>query len=588
MCLKITLVCTCAHRERHTERCLYDSYKNDGYSWIFTCCMPECQIQRMKQHLERVCKECNKWFYRHYGRTHYKQAIANFLEYKERKGWQGEAIEPRTVPREMLTRHYLDRMPPVPMRHQGYAHNSAMTVTMGFEQHRQHQRQQQIEYYRQQQRPDQRQNTHPSGSRSKPGHWRRPSDTPHPNRALRRKESSTSIDWTAEGVLSDNYASPSTEAPRRPRFAQSQVGPPPRQLLSADPPFPKDANPELFVIDNDDDEEDDEDNSNFDDYYSEYRSEADISPIMKDCPRLKSPQPIYHDARVDRQRKYPMGSVPDEFLHLVVSPDSIMFNRNTPELQHPQPKKGKGKMVKRSDSDARSTSSHVQRLEKAAETFVVPDPPASVVTPPPNTILLNGIWVPKLSSPPPPRSRRATPTPNIVDETASSQEQQKRREPKGKGKAVDRRSRPEVPRLLIPGNDPAARDHQAQSANIASASASSSSFQKSSTFPRYSNKNLPPLPHTPETAMAASGSGSVSNSGSMTDPGSAPRTAPLSSKRKTPRTPRRRPAFYHEGGTPFDITNNNWTDIPLDDNKAGSTKTFASSSFRARSVSLSS
>ncbi|KAI1742058.1 hypothetical protein F4680DRAFT_414482 [Xylaria scruposa] len=66
------------------------------------CCFPRCRTHTRRYHLQRVCKDCEGYFYSKYGEHHYKQFIDYFLEHKERNGWGRTAIDPRTIPRAVL------------------------------------------------------------------------------------------------------------------------------------------------------------------------------------------------------------------------------------------------------------------------------------------------------------------------------------------------------------------------------------------------------------------------------------------------------------------------------------------------------
>ncbi|GAW21302.1 hypothetical protein ANO14919_108210 [Xylariales sp. No.14919] len=77
--------------------------REQGSFWAW--CFPTCHTTVIRYRLQRVCRECDSYFREKYGELTYKNYIQLFLDYKERKGWQKMAIDPRTVPREVLLRY---------------------------------------------------------------------------------------------------------------------------------------------------------------------------------------------------------------------------------------------------------------------------------------------------------------------------------------------------------------------------------------------------------------------------------------------------------------------------------------------------
>ncbi|KAI0859059.1 hypothetical protein F4860DRAFT_526598 [Xylaria cubensis] len=65
-------------------------------------CFPKCRTHTRRYHLQRVCRDCESYFLGKYGEHQYRKFINYFLEYKERNGWGKTAIDPRTVPGNVL------------------------------------------------------------------------------------------------------------------------------------------------------------------------------------------------------------------------------------------------------------------------------------------------------------------------------------------------------------------------------------------------------------------------------------------------------------------------------------------------------
>lgn len=99
-CERVTYLCLCSHKERHIERCKIYQLRKEGSCLAY--CFANCHTHTRRHEVNRVCKECQQYFHNKYGKHHYKKFIEYFLEYKQRKGWAKTAIDPRTVPRDVL------------------------------------------------------------------------------------------------------------------------------------------------------------------------------------------------------------------------------------------------------------------------------------------------------------------------------------------------------------------------------------------------------------------------------------------------------------------------------------------------------
>ncbi|KAI0453316.1 hypothetical protein F5B21DRAFT_525856 [Xylaria acuta] len=99
-CRRATYIGLCTHKERQVQRCGVYQLRREGSCWAW--CFPKCRTYARRYHVQRVCRDCEDYFRRKYGDHHYKKFIDYFLEYKERNGFGGTAIDPRTVPRGAL------------------------------------------------------------------------------------------------------------------------------------------------------------------------------------------------------------------------------------------------------------------------------------------------------------------------------------------------------------------------------------------------------------------------------------------------------------------------------------------------------
>ncbi|KAI1423406.1 hypothetical protein F5Y12DRAFT_534711 [Xylaria sp. FL1777] len=99
-CQRTTYLCLCRHKERIIDRCHVYQLRQEGSCWAWF--FPNCRTTVRRYQPKRVCRACEEYFRQKYGEEQYKIFIELFLEYKESKGWSKTAIDPRSVPREVL------------------------------------------------------------------------------------------------------------------------------------------------------------------------------------------------------------------------------------------------------------------------------------------------------------------------------------------------------------------------------------------------------------------------------------------------------------------------------------------------------
>ncbi|KAI0388956.1 hypothetical protein F5Y17DRAFT_165397 [Xylariaceae sp. FL0594] len=105
-CRVITKLCTCRHKERIRYRCYWNQLRRSKSCLsALAVFAPSCHPHRERHRVERICIECRDFFYRTYGRAQYKEFAKIFLAYKESRGWHKTAIDPRTIPHEVLVHH---------------------------------------------------------------------------------------------------------------------------------------------------------------------------------------------------------------------------------------------------------------------------------------------------------------------------------------------------------------------------------------------------------------------------------------------------------------------------------------------------
>ncbi|KAI1348063.1 hypothetical protein F5Y01DRAFT_293396 [Xylaria sp. FL0043] len=99
-CERITFLCKCRHKERRIQRCQIYQLRERGSCLAW--CFPACRAKTRRHRVQRLCRECDAYFHEKYGGDFCGRFVQLFLDYKESKGWGKVAIDPRTVPREVL------------------------------------------------------------------------------------------------------------------------------------------------------------------------------------------------------------------------------------------------------------------------------------------------------------------------------------------------------------------------------------------------------------------------------------------------------------------------------------------------------
>ncbi|KAI1275463.1 hypothetical protein F5Y07DRAFT_177511 [Xylaria sp. FL0933] len=99
-CERLTFLCECRHKERRIQRCQIYQLRERGSCLAW--CFPACRAKTRRHRVRRLCRECDAYFHEKYGGDVCGRFAQLFLDYKESKGWGKVAIDPRTVPREVL------------------------------------------------------------------------------------------------------------------------------------------------------------------------------------------------------------------------------------------------------------------------------------------------------------------------------------------------------------------------------------------------------------------------------------------------------------------------------------------------------
>jgi hypothetical protein len=353
--MRITYICACAHKERSLERCIFYQMRKDG-SW-FTCCLPACKTERKRIPLQRVCRDCRGYFFEKFGRRHYQRFIEHFLSYKGRMGWASTAIDPKTIPREVLVNRNRGQGDREDREGRGHGqpfqvHQPMQIFISGGDDEAAAGRTEKINDLRQ--------------------------GTPYPHTV-------DSVDLTEQGALEpdDYYVE---EIPSRP---EQVSGPGPKRAISPyfpwapgttmPMPMPIDHLGKLFVVGDFADEDDEEGGMHL----------PSPSPILANFPRLPSPAPEPKYGSKTHAR----GLVVPELAHLATRAAPrraraenqhqtvVQEMRSRPELQHPQPKIPKLRHAKPERVPPRvlkqissfSPVSLVRRLGERAENIEIPN-----------------------------------------------------------------------------------------------------------------------------------------------------------------------------------------------------------------------
>ncbi|KAI0431980.1 hypothetical protein F5Y09DRAFT_171328 [Xylaria sp. FL1042] len=105
-CERVTFLCECRHKERRVQRCHIYQLREQRSCWAW--CFPTCHTKVRRHRVRRLCRECDAFFYEKYGEDRCERYARLFLDYKESKGWAKIAVDPRTVPREVLLQQCQD------------------------------------------------------------------------------------------------------------------------------------------------------------------------------------------------------------------------------------------------------------------------------------------------------------------------------------------------------------------------------------------------------------------------------------------------------------------------------------------------
>ncbi|KAI1307536.1 hypothetical protein F5Y03DRAFT_405598 [Xylaria venustula] len=371
-CQRTTYLCSCRHKERIIERCHIYQLRQDGS--CFAWCFPRCRTKVRKHRLQRVCLKCEEYFREKYGEEHHERFVEAFLEYKEKKGWSKTAIDPRTVPREVLLQRQsapagLGAQMGKQLRATGQPYPVHENMTLPST----------VPAIRNQRRPRtpvaNHDNRHPGPAAGVAGQRRDQrflNMSPNP---ARTKRSGTPFPHK-------QTPSPNGSDVRVPQVSGDRI------LLPTDP--------NLFAVG---DAEEDYD--------------GDSDDAAKDRVFTPSPVPKYNSTNLPSA----IGIIP-ELAHLTKGRRSRRrHGRSFPVLEHPTPKTHKLRKALRRDSDC----SLVKKLTKAARRIEIPNI---------DYIEFEGLLVPRIMTPPKgsPRtrtpitsdsSRAASPEPESDDDTGS-------------------------------------------------------------------------------------------------------------------------------------------------------------------------
>ncbi|KAI1124211.1 hypothetical protein F5Y10DRAFT_285283 [Nemania abortiva] len=421
-CQRITYHCLCRHKERQIERCLIYQLREEGSCWAY--CFPRCQATVQRHRLNRVCQDCEKYFFETYGQAACKQFIQHFLDYKASKGWAKLAIDPRTVPRNLLVNQSRHSAPariatqPGRQRVEGEGEVGAGRGRgQPFPVHPPMASRSPIIRHATQRRreggvakEDIVRLPVPAIKLPTPAHL---GDRRHSARVSKQIDN-LMRDWSVNGdcssadsahfkleEVSDCSAMPS---PLRVASREGQG-----KGKGREPPLP--ADPGLFAVGEDSSADESEGYPDYD--YGAYDSEdnADEDHAHVGERRVLTPFPT---AKYSASSPSSRPVIIPELAHLAQGRDLEVARRSPQELEHPTPKsgqsmdggkgkgngKGKGKTVRNVDS--LSDISIVKRLTKAARKISIPNY---------EWYDYHGKWVPRVMSPPRGRRRTRTPSP---------------------------------------------------------------------------------------------------------------------------------------------------------------------------------
>ncbi|KAI8632909.1 hypothetical protein F5Y19DRAFT_472090 [Xylariaceae sp. FL1651] len=330
MCSNTTYLCLCRHRERLVEKCAFAQLRAERSCWA--CCFPTCKPYKRRYNVDRVCGECDDYFYHKYGKRQYKKMIESFISYKKGKGWDKVAIDPQTVPQEAL----LKGEPALPrIKGQPFSAHQHMSMTGHTEW---------------QQGPANSGNARQAGiSRRAPT----PFLTEHiPSRA--------SVHLVEQGGTQSSHETSHMSA----HFSPTEVSnrkPPISHYLSGATHPPVD--PSVFVVGDDEDGEEDDGTGHRSFYPMPF---GNNNPKGPGAPLSPSPQPQYHG------NSLPPGTVVPELAHLAQNSGLVRKESN---IRHPKPQVPALRHVEQAvrNRDSGSDISIVKRLTHRAQTTKIPD-----------------------------------------------------------------------------------------------------------------------------------------------------------------------------------------------------------------------
>lgn len=340
-CQRTTYLCQCRHKERRIERCHVYQLREAGSCWAY--CFPKCQSKVRRYRLQRVCRDCESYFREKYGEEQYKKLIQLFLEYKEMKGWGKTAIDPRTVPREVLLKR--QSAPPQLSSHtegrprargQPFQVHRPMIMTTAPANRHQNER-----------------GLAPVTEHS----YGQPRSIPirrHGTPFCREPVSSSNSEaGTVASVRSVISSIKATFVPKVSGARAQAQRPEPLYIPSANKPLP--ADPSLFVVGDSEDEDDGDSDGN---------SRVDNKRAFSVEPKC-----LYDSSTLPLN----FGIIP-ELAHLAHQGrrGKLVYPREAPELQHPVPRHYKVPRVRRNPESV-SDCSIVKRLTKAARKLNIPN-----------------------------------------------------------------------------------------------------------------------------------------------------------------------------------------------------------------------
>ncbi|KAI0440314.1 hypothetical protein F4803DRAFT_527872 [Xylaria telfairii] len=397
-CERVTYLCLCSHKERHVERCTVYQLRKEGSCWA--CCFSKCHPRTRRYTLNRVCKNCNQYFYSKYGKHHYKKFIEYFLEYKQRKGWENTAIDPRTVPRHVLLQRQSAPacIPGTGQRTRGQpfqVHQQMVPVPPSSSRQANDDEEVDNDYASY----DENTFTTPPAINNSPARLANKELSTTQQQIAQVHEQSARINpQPAHKDLRTLRGNPRpTPARQRPAPVNRQGTPFPHNSIHGNvnlvlPPEPKKpaplypnkdkplpADPSFFVIGSDSDEDQENDSDDGD------AGEAGVFP--------PSPPPKYNSSHI------PVGNIVPELAHLAQGlPPQVIG-----QLQQPTPRTIKNNKAVIRNVDSISDTSVVKNLTKVARNLQIPNL---------DFIEYDGKLVPRVMTPPKGKRKTRTPTPS--------------------------------------------------------------------------------------------------------------------------------------------------------------------------------